>query len=131
MALMSDQAYFGQWNARAGHFFGRRHHLGLPGDDFATFGADAAAIEQDRMIQFPFICNRHAGGDHIPYAYRCQEAQRLASINRAGARQLGPEHSRDQAGTPHAVSDNMMKQVGFRIVRVHMRRVHVAGDGRE
>lgn len=131
VAIAALQRDLGQPGARPFHRLRRRHHRrGAVEHDLAAL-VGAARVEQHDPPLRPLLARRDRDGDRVARRDRLQEPQLLAEIDRAGARQPGAEHGRDQRRGPHAMGDDMAELVGRGEGGVEMRRVDVAGDGGE
>ncbi len=122
----------GQRRPRTDHLLGRRHHFRRAGDHgFAALVLQEAVEDAGAMLGALFA-QRHARRDHVADAHGAAEPQVLAEIDGAWPRQLRAEHGGDERPTPHAMRDDAVEEIGLRVGRVEMRRVHVArNDGEQ
>jgi hypothetical protein len=124
------EPYLWQFHPWPSHLLGWRLHLGGAGDDFVAELVDAPAIEDDSLLLQSFSPGRHRCGDRVTNADRCPEVRVLPYIDRPRTWQLGAEYGGDQRAGPHAMDDDLVKEVCLRIGWVEMRRVHMAGYNR-
>jgi len=123
--------HVGEWRSWPPHLFSWGDDLGGAGDHPLAVLIDALAGEGDAMFAVVFASRGYRHGDRVAESDGVPEVERLAEIDRAGARQLRAEQCGDERATSHAVRDDLLKQVAAGIGVIHMRWIDVAGHDRE
>ena len=126
------QVYLGQHHAGATDLFGGSYNQGLPLDHRFALLVGAETVKRDLVMFSGFGDNGNTDSDGIAKADGTAKTEVLVEVNRSRAGQFSAQHRRDQSTTPHAMGDDLVKHIGFGIIRIDMRGVHIAGhDGKQ
>ena len=95
-AIAIAEAHLGQGRTRAHDAFVRRDHRRLALNDDAAILVNAGAGEGEMAVVWIAGGDLDRNAQGVTDAYRSEEAQGLAKVDRAGAGQACAEHGRDQ-----------------------------------
>jgi len=131
VVIMASERDIGKLGPRPFNLSVRSDHRRDAGQDLIALMVRTDGVQEYDALFRPFLLDRYRDRDGVAGCDRPAKSQALLEIDRAWSGQLGAEHSGHQRARPHAVRNNVTKEVGGCKGRVQMRRIYIAGDGRK